>query len=155
MGAICLIDTSIFLEILNVPHKASQSELILQKLEEKIKARESLFLPMATILETGNHIAKAKKVDGNQRRICAEKFVNQVTQALEGKSPFTPINFLKKEDLQGWLKEFPDQAMRGRGLGDLSIIHDWQKICDQNPSRRVYIWSLDKHLKGYNQTPKL
>ncbi len=31
MGAICLIDTSIFLEILNVPHKASQSELILQE----------------------------------------------------------------------------------------------------------------------------
>jgi len=104
MGAICLIDTSIFLEILNVPHKASQSELILQELKEKIEAGESLFLPMATILETGNHIAKDKKVDGNQRRTCAEKFVNQVTQALEGKSPFTPINFLKKEDLQGWLK---------------------------------------------------
>lgn len=155
MGAICLIDTSIFLEILNVPHKASQSELIFQELKEKIEARESLFLPMATILETGNHIAKAKKVDGNQRRICAEKFVNQVTQALEGKSPFTPISFLKKEDLQGWLKEFPDEAMQGRGLGDLSIIHDWQRICDQNLGRRVYIWSLDKHLKGYNRPPKL
>jgi hypothetical protein len=153
MGAICLIDTSIFLEILNVPHKASQSELILQKLEEKIKARESLFLPMATILETGNHIAQ--NGDGNQRRICAEKFVNQVTQALEGESPFTPISFLKKEDLQGWLKEFPDEAMQGRGLGDLSIIHDWQRICDQNLGRRVYIWSLDKHLKGYNRPPKL
>ena len=153
MGAICLIDTSSFLEILNVPHKASQSELILQKLEEKIKARESLFLPMATILETGNHIAQ--NGDGNQRRTCAEKFVNQVTQALEGKSPFTPISFLKKEDLQGWLKEFPDEAMQGRGLGDLSIIHDWQRICDQNLGRRVYIWSLDKHLKGYNRPPKL
>jgi len=153
MGAICLIDTSIFLEILNVPHKASQSELILQKLEEKIKAKESLFLPMATILETGNHIAQ--NGDGNQRRTCAEKFVDQVTKALEGKSPFTPINFLKKEDLQGWLKEFPDQAMRGRGMGDLSIIHDWQKICDQNLGRRVYIWSLDKHLKSYNRPPKL
>lgn len=117
MGAICLIDTSIFLEILNVPHKASQSELILQELKEKIKAGESLFLPMATILETGNHIAKDKKVDGNQRRICAEKFVNQVTQALEGKSPFTPISFLKKEDLQGWLKELPDEAMQRRRLG--------------------------------------
>jgi len=153
MGAICLIDTSIFLEILNVPHKASQSELIFQELKEKIEARESLFLPMATILETGNHIAQ--NGDGNQRRICAETFVVQVTQALEGKSPFTPISFLKKEDLQGWLKEFPDEAMQRRGLGDLSIIHDWQRICDQNPSRRVYIWSLDKHLKGYNRPPKL
>ena len=108
---------------------------------------------MATILETGNHIAQ--NGDGNQRRTCAEKFVNQVTQALEGKSPFTPINFLKKEDLQGWLKEFPDEAMGGRGLGDLSIIHDWQRICDQNPVRRVYIWSLDNHLNSYNRPPKL
>ncbi|TRV47069.1 MAG: hypothetical protein EWV53_04335 [Microcystis panniformis Mp_MB_F_20051200_S9] len=153
MGAICLIDTSIFLEILNVPQKASQSELIFQELKEKFEAKESLFLPMATILETGNHIAQ--NGDGNQRRTCAEKFVNQVTQALEGKSPFIPINFLKKEDLQGWLKEFPDEAMQARGLGDLSIIHDWQRICDQNPSRRVYIWSLDKHLKSYNRPPKL
>ncbi|WOB69966.1 hypothetical protein [Microcystis aeruginosa] len=153
MGAICLIDTSIFLEILNVPHKASQSELIFQELKEKIEAGESLFLPMATILETGNHIAQ--NGNGDQRRICAGKFVNRVTQALEGESPFTPINFLKQEDLQGWLKEFPDEAMQGRGLGDLSIIHDWQKICDQHPSRRVYIWSLDKHLKGYNRPPKL
>lgn len=153
MGAICLIDTSIFLEILNVPKKASQSELIFQELKEKFEAGESLFLPMATILETGNHIAQ--NGDGNQRRICAETFVVQVTQALEGKSPFTPISFLKKEDLQGWLKEFPDEAMGGRGLGDLSIIHDWQRICDQNLGRRVYIWSLDKHLKGYNRPPKL
>nr|WP_232023833.1 hypothetical protein [Microcystis viridis] len=50
---------------------------ILQELKEKIKAGESLFLPMATILETGNHIAQ--NGDGNQRRTCAEKFVNQVS----------------------------------------------------------------------------
>lgn len=153
MGSICLIDTSIFLEILNVPQKANQSKLIFQELQEKIKTRESLFLPMATILETGNHIAQ--NGDGNQRRTCAEIFVNQVTQAMEGKSPFTPINFLKQEDLQGWLREFPDAAMRGSGLGDLSIIHDWRRICVQNPSRRVYIWSLDDHLKSYEQQSKL
>jgi len=153
MGAICLIDTSIFLEILNVPQKASQHQFIVEELGNKIKAGESLFLPMATILETGNHIAQ--NGDGNQRRTCAETFVNQVTQAIAGKSPFTPINFLKQEDLQEWLKEFPDAAMRGSGLGDLSIIHDWRRFCAQNPARRVYIWSLDVHLKNYDQQPKL
>ena len=49
MGAVCLIDTSVFVEILNVPQKASQHRQIIQQLEEKIKAHESLFLPMATI----------------------------------------------------------------------------------------------------------
>ncbi len=43
--------------------------------------------------------------------------------------------------------------MRGSGLGDLSIIHDWQKLCTQNQGRHVYIWSLDDHLKNYSQQP--
>jgi hypothetical protein len=146
MGAVCLIDTSVFVEILNVPQKATQHKQIFQALKEKIEAKESLFLPMATILETGNHIAQ--NGDGNQRRQGAEKFVREVQKALKGESPFQPIRFLQSEDLQLWLMEFPDSAMRGSGLGDLSIIHDWQKLCQQNQGRRVYIWSLDKHLQN-------
>lgn len=153
MGAICLIDTSIFLEILNVPQKATQHQQIIQQLADKIKANESLFLPMATILETGNHIAQ--NGNGNQRRQCAEKFVTQVQKALRGESPFTPISFLESKDLQLWLNKFPDFAMQGGGLGDLSIIQDWQKLCEQNQGRRVYIWSKDKHLQGYEQSPNL
>ena len=141
MGAICLIDTSIFLEVLNVPQKANQHKSIMKLLKEKIQAKETLFLPMATILETGNHIAQ--NGDGTQRRACANRFVEQVTKALNGRSPFIPISFLQPEDLQQWLMEFPDSAMQGRGLGDQTIIHDWQKLCAQNSGRRVYIWSLD------------
>ncbi len=36
MGAICLIDTSIFLEVLNVPQKANQHKFIMELLKEKI-----------------------------------------------------------------------------------------------------------------------
>jgi len=122
-------------------------------LKEKILAKETLFLPMATILETGNHIAQ--NGDGTQRRECANRFVEQVTKALNGTSPFIPISFLEREDLQQWLMEFPDSAMQGRGLGDQTIIHDWQKLCTQNSGRRVYIWSLDTHLKSYEQQPRL
>jgi hypothetical protein len=148
MRAICLIDTSIFVEILNVPMMANQHQRTLQDLQAKIKAKESLFLPMATILETGNHIAQ--NGDGNQRRKCADRFVQQVEKALAGTSPFTPISFLKPEDLRQWLIQFPDTAMRGSGLGDLSIIQDWHKLCEQNEGRRVYIWSLDDHLQHYD-----
>ena len=144
MGAICLVDTSIFVEILDVPQKASQHKQIMEQLREKIRRNEFLFLPMATILETGNHIAQ--NGNGDQRRRCAEKFVTQVQKALKGESPFKPMRFLESEDLQLWLTDFPNSAMRGSGLGDLSIIHDWQKQCSINQARRVYIWSLDKHL---------
>jgi hypothetical protein len=112
-----------------------------------------LWLEQLKCGETGNHIAQ--NGEGNQRRACANRFVNQVTKALEGKSPFKPISFLQPEDLQQWLIEFPDSAMQGSGLGDLSIIHDWRKLCLQNSGRRVYLWSLDEHLKNYNQEPRL
>lgn len=153
MTAICLIDTSIFVEILNVPSKASQHQVIVEQLEQKIANREELFLPMATIIETGNHIGQ--NGDGTLRRQCAARFVEQVNQALEGSSPFKPISFLKPDELKQWLGEFTDHAMRGSGLGDLSIIHDWQRLCAQNPSRRVYIWSIDAHLAGHDQATRM
>lgn len=150
MSAICLVDTSVFLEILNVPSKASHHTEILEQLSLRVERdNEALFLPMATIIETGNHIGQ--NGDGRQRRACAERFVKQVGLALSGRSPFKPIHFLEAQALRAWLTEFPDHAGRGSGLGDLSIIKDWQQLCDQNPYRRVYIWSLDQHLSGYDR----
>ena len=58
MKAVCLIDTTVFVEILNIPGMAGDNTRILRELEAKIQDHESLFLPMATILETGNHIAQ-------------------------------------------------------------------------------------------------
>lgn len=153
MKAICLIDTSIFVEILDVPGKASQHNQVLHALEEKITASESLFLPMATIIETGNHIAQ--NGDGNQRRSCAQRFVEQVKLALAGTSPFQPISFLTQDALSQWLAEFPDSAMGGSGLGDLSIIHDYHRLYALNAGRRVYIWSLDKHLSAYDRPARV
>ncbi|WP_372612482.1 hypothetical protein [Halomonas sp.] len=150
MSAICLIDTSVFVEILRVPGKATRYAEVLGVLNERLAIRrEELFLPMATILETGNHIGQ--NGDGRQRRACAERFVQQVSDALKGQSPFKPVSFLKADQLQAWLEEFPDHAGRGSGLADLSIIHDWQRLCDQNAGRRVYIWSLDDHLVGFDR----
>ncbi|MFN9999491.1 MAG: PIN domain-containing protein, partial [bacterium] len=115
MSAVCLIDTSVFLDILNVPGKGKNHAETLRDLRQKVQTQESLFLPMATIVETGNHIGQ--NGDGNRRRTCAVQFVRQVQQALEGRSPFTPLNFLEATELNRWLSEFPDWAGRGVGLG--------------------------------------
>lgn len=55
--------------------------------------------------------------------------------------------------MQQWLTEFPDFAMRGQGLGDLSIIHDWNRMCALSPAHRVCIWSLDQHLASHDRKP--
>ena len=78
--SICLLDTSVFVEFLNVPNMNTRHAEICDELKQKIRDGEFLFLPLATILETGT-----------QRRKIAVFFVEQVQLALEGKSPFTPI----------------------------------------------------------------
>lgn len=153
MSAVCLIDTSIFVEILNVPQKANNNQQILDELKEKIENNEKLFLPLATILETGNHIARIQ--NGNQRRQYAKLFVNEVQKALNGESPFQPIQFIQREEMQQWLNEFPESAMQGHSLGDLSIINNYKRISERHKGMKVNIWSLDEHLSAYSYTPSI
>ncbi len=155
--SVCLIDTSVFCELLKVPNMDRRHSEMMGLFAEKLAAQETLLLPMTTILETGNHIGQ--NGDGRQRRQAAERFVEQVRLALQGQSPFTPTPLFSREDLGGWLSEFPDWAMRsdsrgkGSGLGDLSIVKAFERQCLLTPFRRVYIWSLDEQLAHYDRTP--
>ncbi|MDF5733562.1 MAG: hypothetical protein PUP92_37695 [Rhizonema sp. PD38] len=58
MSSICLIDTSIFLELLNVPNYNQHRASVLEDFQTYAQAGCTFLLPMATILETGNHIAQ-------------------------------------------------------------------------------------------------
>jgi len=155
--SVCLIDTSVFCELLSVPNMNRRHEEMVGQLAQKLKAQETLLLPMTTILETGNHIGQ--NGDGRQRREAAKRFVSQVRLALQGESPFTPTPLFRREDLGDWLDEFPDWAMRsdsrgkGSGLGDLSIVKAFERQCVLTPFRRVYIWSLDELLARYEREP--
>ncbi len=147
--SICLIDTSIFVEVLQVPGQCSHHGQIVAELKEKIEGNEKLFLPIATIVETGNHIAQ--NGDGRQRRACAERFLKQVRYALSGESPFNPISFDAYAAMRDWLDSFHDFAMQGVGFADLSIIADFDRMCQLNATRAVYVWSRDKHLMSYSR----
>jgi len=111
--SVCLIDTGILCEILQVPGKHGNHEEIYNLMARKIGEKEALLLPMSAILETGNHIGQ--NGDGRQRRATAEKFVEFIRQAIRGETPFTPTPFFEAEPLLKWLGEFPDWAGRVRG----------------------------------------
>ena len=149
--SIGLVDTSIFCEIVPVPGRSQQREEVIKVLEDHIRNEVTLLLPIATILETGNHIAHIS--GGSQRRATAQRFVDLVQQALadfEGPAPWTvPEPLLSPEDVQRYLNQFPDCAMQGIGLGDLSIIEEYGRQCHLHQARRVFIWSLDGHLSAY------
>lgn len=151
MKPICLVDTSILLEILDVPGKAGRHATTIDELGEKIVAKESLLLPIATIFETGRHIAQC--ADGSRRRKVATKFVKFIEDALDGVMPFSPVEIPAHHDIRKWLTVFPDEACRELSLADVSIIHDWERQCALNKRCRVYIWSLDKHLQSRDRNP--
>jgi hypothetical protein len=79
-----------------------------------------------------------------------------VQDAVGGRAPFVPIQTLDGEVVARWLQEFPQWVQRndargkGSGLGDLTLKQDWEAQRQLNPRSRVYIWSLDRQLQGYD-----
>jgi hypothetical protein len=149
---ICIIDTTIFCEILQVPHKSNKQKAT--KVREELIAKsqsESLLLPMTTVLETGNHIGQ--NGDGTLRRKAAQRFVDQVKKALDGAAPFVVTPMLDRARLVALLETFPDWVQQKSGLGDLTIRDVFDQQCKLSPNRLVYIWSMDTHLQGYRREP--
>jgi hypothetical protein len=148
--SVCLLDTSILCELLEIPGKCGSFPEVASELEHKVQQGESLLLPLTAVLETGNHIGQ--NGDGRQRRAAAERFVRLVKDAIEGRTPFVPTPF-EPESWRHLLDEFPDWAGRGSGLGDWTILKEFDRQCLLHPSRRVYIWSTDGHLSSYDRHP--
>lgn len=144
---VVLVDTSIFLNVLDVPGRNQDRRAVMLALEGRLAGRDELLLPIAAILETGNHIGQIS--DGRQRRQVAERFVTQVRMALDGAAPWVPARPIDIQHIAAWLDGFPDHAMAGRGIGDVSIIAEWDRQRLLNPRRKVEIWALDRHLQGY------
>ena len=60
MSAIVIVDTSVLLNIMDVPDRNQHKEAVLNLLGALIEAGDHLFIPMAAIVEVGNHIAQVK-----------------------------------------------------------------------------------------------
>ncbi len=150
---ICLIDTSVFVTILNVPKLNRDRDEILNTFEKHKNRKCKFMLPIATILETGNHIAQ--NGDGRQRRDVANLFIQEVRDTFDGKAPYTISECPLTNDFARWLSEFPELAMREIGFGDLTIIKEFERFCAISPAKEIFIWSLDNHLTSYHQKAKV
>jgi hypothetical protein len=144
---IWLIDTSILLNVINMPNiNQAERALILSQFRERIEREDTFLLPYAAIVETGNHIAQLK---GDYKFIYADKFVKDVKAALNGDSPWKPLKFPTFEALNHWLDGFPKFASEGIGFADYSMIKEWEEQKALFPAYSVRIWSLDNGLQGY------
>lgn len=73
-----------------------------------------------------------------------------IRESLDGKAPWTPIHFFDDSWLRDWIDEFPDHAIREIGLGDLSIIKEYEHQKSRHQGHQVLIWSYDDDLRGYD-----
>ncbi len=148
---ICIVDTTVFCNVLDVPDRNQDRENALSALEAYLEEGHTLLLPLAAVFETGGHIAHVG--DGRLRRQAARRFVDEVRKAITGDAPWTATPLPDAQALLGWLDEFPDQAMREVSLADLSIIKEFERQCERHPARRVFIWSYDRHLQASDRAP--
>lgn len=144
---VCIVDTSVLVELLDLPHMNARHAQVEVDLRAKLERSETMLLPMAAIVETGNHVGQ---VNGDRRRLCAERFVTFVGDAIDGRAPFVATPMYAPTELRAWLSTFVDWASRGIGFGDLSIKEEWERQRARHTQRRVYIWSFDQHLQGYD-----
>lgn len=160
MSAIVLLDTSVYLNVLDVPGFNQDRTSVLEQFGVSIQSGDYFLLPLAAVWETGNHIADLS--DGQTRRKYAHLLCADVTKAFQGDLPYRATHFPDREQFLSWLGDFPDMAMRsksekkqreGMSLADLSIMKEWEHTCDLHPMSRVRVWSLDSDLSGYDRHP--
>ena len=160
MSAVCLIDTSVFLNLLNVSGRNQQVDKVSEDYKTYVGMDCTFLLPMATIIETGNHIAQ--NGNGTIRRETAQRFVEAIKGAFDGNAPWQPSEFPSMAEVEIWIDTFPDYAgqnkspqkiTEGTSFGDLSIIKEYEKCLNRFAMREIFIWSLDRDLCAYNYTP--
>jgi hypothetical protein len=129
MRKVLLIDTSLLCVWLQVPVKETAGnnkwdfESVNDKIKLEIKKGTTLVLPLATVIETGNHIAQAKSGD---KWTSAEEFKKIMIFAADETSPWAAFReqvvLWEAEELKKLADKFPKQAVQNTSMGDASIV---------------------------------
>ncbi|WP_433945489.1 hypothetical protein [Paenibacillus sp. SN-8-1] len=147
---VSIIDTSILCNIINIPFRNQNYKVVIDELAALQKDKQhTLILPLATIIETGNHIAHIG--DGNIRREKAQIMADLIKRTVNDTAPWTYYGKeFEREELLDISNSVVDHALREIGIGDLSIIQVFKKYKETVPAiGTIRIWSLDNHLKSY------
>ena len=160
MKKVLVIDTSILCVWLQVTDMDSCGpntdrwtyERICAKINEELKGGTTFILPMATIIETGNHIAHAK----GDRHTMANKLANTIIDATKATSPWAAFTEQKElwsnEGLRALASRWRKTAISGQSLGDASIVDVANYYAELG--FEVEILTGDQDLKAYQPNTK-
>lgn len=137
------VDTCVLTNLLNIPGFNQNYEEVKRQYDEKVENMDTFVLPIATLVETGNHIAQC---GGDKYRI-AEKFKDLVLGAMCGENSFTVTPEITLKQIEEIMGNFPNAAIQGHGFGDMSILQQFEDYWEKKqPIGQMCIWSLDHHL---------
>ncbi len=160
MKKVLVIDTSILCVFLKVPYMDDcgsfddkwDYQRVAKKIDDEIKQKSFLVLPLATLIETGNHIAQAN----GERHAPATALSDIIKKAAMAKEPWTAFTFQSKlwteENLIKLANKWPDLAASGLSIGDTTITDVAEFYA--KAGYQVEILTGDKGLKAYEPTPK-
>lgn len=160
MKKVLVIDTSILCVWLQVTDMDSCGpdndrwtyERICAKITEEQNKGTTFILPMATIIETGNHIAHA---NGN-RYFMANKLAAKITDATKATSPWAAFTEQKElwdsKGLCALASRWKETAVSGQSLGDASIVDVANYYVELG--FEVEILTGDQDLKAYQPHKK-
>lgn len=129
-GKVLLIDTSILCVWLKVTNLDScgpdndrwDYERVNKKIEEEIENHSTFVLPLATIIETGNHIAQAH----GDRYSMANALREIVIKSADEETPWAAFseqeNLWKGDGLKSLLDRWTKTVVSGQSIGDASIV---------------------------------
>jgi len=155
MSKVLIMDTSILCVWLQIPGKSTLGEgkdswdyeRVNQKIEAEIAANSILVLPLASIIETGNHIAQS----AGDRYHLALSFAELMRKTANNETPWAAFtvqsDLWSAEKLNDLAEKWPRLAANRLSLGDATI----KDVAEYYAGQRsiVEIFTGDEGLKAY------
>lgn len=144
------VDTCVLTNLLDIPGFNQDRDEVKRIYREKEESNDTFVIPLAVLVETGNHIAQLK---GDRKYPIAESFSKLIREAIQGSNGFVVTPEITLEQIGEIMAGFPDSVVRqDRGFGDLSIISQFEDYWkNKQPLGKMCIWSLDHHLQGFEK----
>jgi len=155
MRKIIVFDTSIYCVWLNIPGFGNcghdddlwDFQRIDDKISEEIENDSTLVLPLATIIETGNHLSQCN----GDRYTLAQHFCELLRKSVDNENPWAAFSeqgdLWNDESLRALATNWPELAVQRISLGDATIkdvAEYYSKI-----GYEVEILTCDQGLKAY------
>ena len=158
MKKVLVIDTSVLCVWLKVPGKETCGssnalityDIVAKKIELERTMGTTFILPLATIIETGNHVARSS----GDRKFLGEEFARIMIDSADENSPWAAFteqsNLWNPENLKKLAEKWKETVVAGQALGDASIVEVVNYYTDLG--YRVEILTGDEGLKAYEPT---